>query len=100
MTKRRDRSRPSRVTGAPCRCSFKVVLWLSACHLLPIDVARWASQPIDPDGSRISRKTSGSLDVALTGLAQHLGSQATLLFDLLWITARGTLQEAGQGGFS
>ena len=36
----------------------------------------------------------------ITGLAQHLGSQAALLFGLLWVTARSPLQEAGQSGFS
>jgi hypothetical protein len=36
----------------------------------------------------------------MTGLAQRLGSQAALLFDLLLIAARSTLQVAGQGGFS
>jgi hypothetical protein len=35
----------------------------------------------------------------MTGLARHLGSQAALLFDRLWITARSPLQEAGEGGF-
>src|ERR1700738_311669 len=36
----------------------------------------------------------------MTGLAQHLGSQAPLPRPPLWIAARSTLQEAGQGGFS
>jgi hypothetical protein len=33
-------------------------------------------------------------------LARHLGSQAALLFDRLWITARSPLQEAGKRGRS
>jgi|SRR5882724_1199949 len=70
-----------------------VVLSLS---LLPIDITCWASQPIGLSGYRASQ----GRHVASTGFAQHLGSQATLLFDLLWLTARSSLQEAGQGGFS
>jgi hypothetical protein len=36
----------------------------------------------------------------MTGLTQHLGSQAALLFSLLWVAARSPLQEPGQGSFS
>jgi hypothetical protein len=35
----------------------------------------------------------------LADLAQHLGSQAALLFALLRVGARSPLEEAGQSGF-
>ena len=49
-----------------------------------------------------SRQRSGSLSPLLRlhdWLGAALGRQAAFVFALLWIGARSSLQEAGQGGF-
>jgi putative effector of murein hydrolase len=53
----------------------------------------------------IPRSLLGYLDsspgsLRLRGWAQQLGSQAALLFALLWLTGRSPLQEASQRGLS